>query len=82
MHEGLNHAKIKYICYDLLRNYYKLTFILDKLVSKEPDLKIKVILLIGLYELIFSKKAKYAVVNDLVNLSLLLNKQEKNKKFY
>ena len=52
-----------------MRNYDKLNIILKKLITKEPEIKVKVILLIGVFELKYSKKPNFAVTNEIVNLS-------------
>jgi 16S rRNA (cytosine967-C5)-methyltransferase len=62
------HAKIKQLSYGVLRNYFSLQFIIKQLVSKaDPNLVIW--LMLGLFELIYSNKPDYAVINEFVNVS-------------
>ncbi len=76
-----NIAKIKDISYGLLRNYYIVNAILNHLINKEPEVKVKVILLIGLYELKFTKKPDFAVTNEIVNLTYKLLHKPQLKNF-
>ena len=63
-------AKIKNHVYGIIRNYYALNFILKQLLTKPvKEYKIELILQMGLFELLYSKKPVYAVVNDIVNLT-------------
>lgn len=75
-----NFPKIKNISYGILRNYFSINYVIDKLV-KHINLQSKVILQIGIFELKFSKKPNYAVINDLVNFSFDLTENEKIKNF-
>lgn len=77
-----NISKIKDISYGVLRYYYTIAAILDRLVPKKPsDEVIKTILLVAIYEVKYTKKPKYAITNDLVNLSFLLTKNQQRKGF-
>lgn len=76
----INISKIKDISYGVLRNYYVIESILNKLVTKKPkDEIIKIILLIAIYEIKYTKKPDHAVTNDMVefSFSLLQNQQIK-----
>ena len=79
--QTINIAKIKDISYGVLRNYNILTAILCSLVTKKADLKIEVILLIGIYELRYSKKPNFAVTNEIVNLSYKITGKASFKSF-
>lgn len=70
--------KIKNHCYQILRNHYSIKFILAELLKKIPNQDIYLILQIGIYELGYSIKPSYAVVNDLVNLTKKYNEKYKN----
>lgn len=70
--------KIKNHCYQILKNYYSIKFIMNELLKKTPNKDIELILQIGLYELGYSVKPIYAVVNDLVNLTKKYNSKYKN----
>lgn len=81
MEQG-NISKIKNICYGVIRNYYQLKSILFHIVDKIPKNKnINALLLIGIYEIEYTKKPQYAIVNELVKISFALTKQESIKKF-
>jgi 16S rRNA (cytosine967-C5)-methyltransferase len=57
------------ICYGVCRHYIQLQILADKLVNKRPkELKIWLILLIGLYQLHFLRIPDYAVVKETVSL--------------
>lgn len=75
-----NFPKIKNITYGILRNYYSINYSIDKLV-KHSNLQSRILLQIGIFELKYSKKPEYAVINDLVNFSFDLTENEKIKKF-
>jgi 16S rRNA (cytosine967-C5)-methyltransferase len=65
----INNAKIKHICYGVMRNYYSLDFILAKLIKQKiSKQQLAIILLIGIYELRHTKKPHYSVVHEIVNL--------------
>lgn len=70
--------KIKNHCYQILKNYYSIKFIMNELLKKTPNEDVELILQIGLYELGYSVKPIYAVVNDLVNLTKKYNPNYKN----
>lgn len=75
-----NFPKIKNITYGILRNYYSINYSIDKLV-KHSNLQSRILLQIGIFELKYSKKPEYAVINDLVNFSFDLTENEKIKNF-
>lgn len=75
-----NFPKIKNITYGILRNYFSINYSIDKLV-KHINLQLRIILQIGVFELKFSKKPNYAIINDLVNFSFDLIENEKIKNF-
>ncbi len=72
--------RIKNICYGLLRNYYSINFCIDKLL-KSTTQELRVILQIGIFELKYSNKPNYAVLNDLVNFAFEITNKESSKKF-
>lgn len=75
-----NFPKIKNITYGILRNYFSINYSIDKLV-KHSNLQSRILLQIGIFELKYSKKPEYAVINDLVNFSFDLTENEKIKNF-
>lgn len=78
---SLNIAKVKDISYGVLRHHFELTAILNKLCQTKPDNKILVILIIGIYELLYTQKPKFAVTNDLVSFSYQETKKDGLKNF-
>ena len=72
--------KIKNISYGVLRNYFSINYSIDKLV-KHSNLQSRIILQIGIFELKYSQKPEYAVINDLVNFIFDLTENEKIKNF-
>lgn len=77
----VNPSKVKDICYGVVRNYFSLSLILDKLTTKKPQPDIAVILMIAIYEINFTKKPVYAITNDIVNLTFELHRNLKLKNF-
>lgn len=76
----INISKIKDLSFGVLRNYYILKTILNALVKKPLEIQdIETVLLIGIYEIRYSKRAEHAIVNELVNLSLQLSNNDKLK---
>ena len=75
-----NIAKIKNICYGILRNYFSINFKIRKLTN-HIDEKMKLLLQIAIFEIDHSKKPIYAVINDSVNLSFDITNRESTKKF-
>ena len=80
-YDKINIAKIKDISYGVIRNYNILNCIVTKLVAKKPNIKIEIIILIGIYELKFSKKPEFAVTNEIVNLSYKVSGRANLKSF-
>ncbi len=78
---NINVSKIKDLTYGGMRYYYILNSIINKLIKTEPDKEIRILLLIALYEIKYSKKPAYAVTNDIVNFSFKLTKNIKVKNF-
>lgn len=76
-----NQNKIKDICYGVCRNYYRLITIFNNLVKNKPNEQITLILLIGIYEILYSKKKIYAVTNDLVSLAFTISNSDFVKNF-
>jgi 16S rRNA (cytosine967-C5)-methyltransferase len=74
----INIGRIKDISYGVLRHYFELNYILKKLCKHKPDSKVLIILIIGFYELLYTQKPPFAIVNDLVSFS---HQQTKNSKF-
>lgn len=60
--------RLKYLVYGVIRYNFALEYIIRKL-SKHPNDKVQIILFIGIFELWFSNKPNYAVVNDLVEFT-------------
>ena len=62
------------LCYGTLRYYGQLTKILNALLSKPlQDSRLRDLLLVALYQLQYSKAAKYAVVDHAVNAAKQIN---------
>ena len=60
-------AFIQAICYGTIRHYYRLDFILNKLVHKPiKDSQVKALALIGLYQLQFMRVKAHAAVSETV----------------
>lgn len=79
---NVNISRIKDISYGVLRYYYTISAILDKLVNKKPkDEMLKIILFVAIYEINYTKKPKHAITNDLVELSSMLIKNQQIKGF-
>jgi 16S rRNA (cytosine967-C5)-methyltransferase len=77
-----NVSKIKDVCYGLIRNYYIIKIIIEDMVKNKPsDIRVLLILYIGIYELKFTKKPPYAISNDLVELTYHLTDDAKIKGF-
>lgn len=77
--DNINISKIKDISYGTIRNYYQLNLISHKLVKNKHHLTkaITIIILIGFYELLHSKKPDFAVINDIVELAFISTKNIK-----
>lgn len=79
---NINISKIKDVSYGVLRHYYSITAILEKLVTKKPaDEIIRIILLIAIYEVKYTKKPEHAITNDMVEFSFILTKNQQIKGF-
>lgn len=76
-----NQSKIKDISYGVCRNYYRLITIFNILVKKQSEEKITLLLLIGIYEILYSKKKVYAITNDLVALAFIISNSDFVKNF-
>ena len=77
-----NNGKVKDISYGVIRHYYEIKLILDHLAKQEiKNIQIKNLLFIAIYEIKYTKKPKFAITNDLVNLSYIISKQESIKNF-
>ncbi|NQZ31175.1 MAG: 16S rRNA (cytosine(967)-C(5))-methyltransferase RsmB [Oceanospirillaceae bacterium] len=66
------------LCYGTMRHFPSLEAILDQLVTKpirKKDVDIKVVLLIGIYQLYKLNTADHAVVSETVDVCKTLNKQ-------
>jgi 16S rRNA (cytosine967-C5)-methyltransferase len=62
-------AFVQAICYGVCRQYYRLDFLVEQLVSKplrNKDMDIKVLLLIGLYQLQYMRVKPHAAVSETV----------------
>lgn len=76
----VNIPKIKNVCYGVLRNNFSINFIIRKLVTKCHELD-NIILQIGIFEINYSKKKVYAIINDLVDLNYSITQNDKRKNF-
>lgn len=64
------------IIYGVIENEIQLEDIISQLVAKQPDKRIKIILKIGIYLLLFTDNIpQYAIVNESVNLTKKIGKQ-------
>jgi len=70
--------KIKNHCYEIIRNYFQINYIIGKF-TKHVKQETLIILQIGIYELLYSKKPEYAIINDLVNITKKQNNQSIGK---
>lgn len=62
-------AFTKALCFGVCRHYFRLEALANSLVKKSPkDLEVWLVLLLGLYQLHFMRKAPYAVVKETVAL--------------
>ena len=77
----LNISKIKDTCYGVLRNYFIIEKILEKLYKTKPDNNILVVLFISIYEIKYTKKPQYAIANVCVSLVYKLTNNIKIKNF-
>ncbi len=67
--DGKDRAFIQALCFGVLRQYHQLDFILQQLLSKSirnKDTDIKVLLLIGLYQLKYMRVKSHAAVSETV----------------
>lgn len=66
---------VKALCFGVCRYYYQLQVIALQLMAKRPDVtEIWLLILIGLYQLNYSTKPAYAIINESVNVLDLLKK--------
>jgi len=68
--DGKDRAFIQALCFGVLRYYHQFDFILQQLLSKSirnKDTDIKVLLLIGLYQLKYMRVKPHAAVSETVN---------------
>ncbi len=64
------------IIYGVIENEIQLEDIISQLVAKQPDKRIKIILKIGIYLLLYTDNIpQYAIVNESVNLTKKIGKQ-------
>jgi len=78
----LNIGKIKDISYGVIRYYEQLNIIFNQLVAQSRcKNKIFILIIIGIYELRYTKKEAYSIINFLVEISSLLDKNISTKKF-
>lgn len=62
-------AFIQALCYGTVRHYYRLEYILNQLVNKpikDKDVQIKVLALLGLYQLNYMRVKDHAAVSETV----------------
>lgn len=58
----------KALCFGVTRHYFRLATILEKLLTKPPKSTVVIILMMGLFELVYLGKPDYAVVNEYLKL--------------
>jgi 16S rRNA (cytosine967-C5)-methyltransferase len=79
---NLNIGKIKDISHGVIRYYQQLNIIFNQLVTENRcSKKIFIVVLIGIYELRYSKKEAHSIINFLVELSYTIDKNINIKKF-
>lgn len=67
--------ELQEICYGVCRYYYQLDFIAKQLLRKVPqDDSIYLLIIIGLYQLLYMNTAPYAVISEAVEASKVMNK--------
>lgn len=77
LNANLDNSFIKALCFGVIRYYYKLTALAHLLLSKplkDKDHDIYLLLLSGIYELIFMRTPAHAVVSETVNATRTLGK--------
>ncbi|MCC2626148.1 MAG: hypothetical protein K0R14_2021 [Burkholderiales bacterium] len=79
--ENINVSRVKDVTYGVMRYFFILNYIINKLIKNDPESEIRILLLIALYEIKYSKKPAYAITNDIVEFSFKLTKNIKIKKF-
>lgn len=80
--DGINVSKIKDISYGVLRNFYFLNGVIDRLVNKRPSVEvIRIILLVAIYEVTYTKKPAHAITNDIVELGFKFTQNQQTKGF-
>ena len=79
---SINTSKVKDVCFGVMRNYNILQAIINQLVNNNSQDKItQIFLLIGIYEVKYTKKPEHAVVNELVNLVMIKTQDGNLKNF-
>ncbi|MFC4892065.1 16S rRNA (cytosine(967)-C(5))-methyltransferase RsmB [Pseudofrancisella aestuarii] len=58
---------IKALCYDFFRNYFSLEKVVDKYTSKKTKPIIKVLIMLGVLQLLEMSQPNYATINETVN---------------
>jgi len=74
----VEHAFIKALCFGVLREYFKLIFIMNLLLDKplkKKETLVKNLILSGLYESIFMQTPEHACVSETVQAAVALKKQ-------
>jgi len=69
-HNTDRHSEVKEMCYGVMRWYFQLDAVLDKLLSKplrRKDADVRALLLIGLYQLLHMRTPSHAAVSETVN---------------
>lgn len=69
-----NIAKIKFLVYGVIRNYFSINFYIEN-ITKNISKKDLLLAQIGIFELNESSKPEYAIVNNLVNISNVSSKK-------
>ncbi len=72
--EFINKPKTIKICYGVLDKDIELSYYIEKLCEKQPKLKIRIILKIGMYAIKYLQNKPYAVIDSLVELTKKLGK--------
>ena len=68
-----NRRFVYVLCYGVFRHYFTLRKQVEHISTGKSKAKVRILLMVGLYQLGFMNKAKHAVVNETVETAALLN---------
>lgn len=64
-----NQPKVTVITYGVLENFFSINSIIRQLVKKDPDVKVRTILQVGIFSILYLNTPNYAIVNECVNIA-------------